>query len=102
MQTSEFEITYSSSVITRLDRVIHMMKWQLNEVYHWYFRASAYAHLQIHTHRKSIAWIARLPFRVRRALGRAMTDRKVGTAKTVKKTATASLLTPLRGAALGW
>ena len=91
MQNSKTPITFFSAVITRLDRVIHMVKVRLNGVFQLRFTGASYAHLQIHTHRESIAWIARS--------SRAMTVKKDS---TVGETMVASSLTPLRGAAFGW
>ncbi|WP_416878829.1 hypothetical protein [Litorimonas sp.] len=49
MRTSEITVASLPIVITRLDRVIHMVKVQLNKVYRWHFNASAYAQRSIYT-----------------------------------------------------
>lgn|GEM_PF-5984561 len=57
MHNLETTVASLPFVITRLDRVIHMVKVQLNRV--WYFNASAYLHRPLIPNRPRIVWISR-------------------------------------------
>ncbi len=95
MSDAHFKITiaFRPFVITRLDRVIHMVKVRLNEISNLLLTLASCAELQMPTCRKNIAWIARS--------SRAMTERGVGIDWTVRETAAASSLHLLRRAAFG-